>query len=97
MLRICATHTCRVLWTKSDMTSAFIDEVIHLFCHNISCIAESLEDSKLFEHGRHDALKSCGFNNGGEDGRKFTPPSSLRGQDVAGTRGGLERRHDLTG
>jgi hypothetical protein len=58
VLRECATHAGSVLWAQSNMTPAFVHEVIHLFGDHISGVAKALKYSEIFEHWRNDVLIS---------------------------------------
>jgi hypothetical protein len=90
-------HTGGLLGPQRDVAVALVDEVVHLLRDDVGGVPEPEEDPEVLEHRRDDALVPGGLDGVGEDVRERAPAPGLGRQDVAGTRAGLETRHDSEG
>ena len=75
------------------MTTALVDEVVHLFRDHIGGVADALEHAEVFQQRGDDLAVPCALGDLREDMHELAPTGRFGRKDVAHPGAGLELRH----
>ena len=78
-----AADTCRLLGPQCHMPLTLIDKVVHLFRHNVSCLAEAGKHTNVFQQWRDHKVIPSEAHGVFKYVNKTSPPERFRRGDVA--------------